>query len=200
MAEKFNRDDFLGETGDGLGKDFKSYSELHEEIGKLEYLMSQDPLTEISSLRELEKTYEQIIKKDEVACMIYVDVDKFKSVNDTYGHLAGNQVLKIVGSILKTHINPDDIVAREGGEEFVMILRDFDNLAVAEKRADDLRQEVQDKKFLLKDGRILSNTISIGVSVRQKGESIESWKERTDKSLYIAKQTGRNKVVVAQSV
>lgn len=169
-------------------------------IEQLKYKVAHDTLTEISSRDELYKTYEEIIATNEIVCMLYVDVDKFKNVNDAHGHPAGDQVLNILAGRLKSHVQEDDIVAREGGEEFVMLLRNFDNIDIAEKRANDLREEIKQKRFLLDDGVVLGNTISIGVSVRNKNETLESWRNRTDRALYKAKNTGRDRVVVAQSV
>lgn len=117
-----------------------------EKIAELEHKLAHDSLTEISSREELNKVYEEITRKNEIACMIYVDVDKFKSVNDNHGHIVGDQVLKILGARLKSHVQAGDIVAREGGEEFVMLLREFNDVSVAERRANDLREEVKEKK------------------------------------------------------
>lgn len=169
-------------------------------IDELKHKVAHDTLTEISSRDELEKTYIEIQEKNEIAGMLYIDVDKFKSINDTYGHWAGDEVLKVLGSRLKSHVELKDIVAREGGEEFVMILRNMDDIEVAERRAEGLRKEIEENGFKLSNGEFLKNTISVGVSIRNSNELPIEWRNRTETACRSAKNSGRNRVVMSKSV
>lgn len=169
-------------------------------IDILKHKVAHDTLTQISSRDELIKTYDDIELNNEIAGMLYIDVDKFKSINDTYGHWAGDEVLKVLGSRLKSHVELKDIVAREGGEEFVLILRKMDNIKVAERRAEELRKEIEENGFKLSNDTLLDNTISVGVSIRKPNELSIDWRNRTESACRIAKDNGRNQVVVAQSV
>lgn len=128
--------------------------------------------------------------------VIMIDVDHFKKVNDTYGHLAGDAVLKVVARLLAQGIRNEDMLARYGGEEFVILARGV-QVSAAFLLADRLRQSVQDAE-IEHDGRILKVTASAGVA------SVACCNGRIDRAtlvgladsrLYQAKQNGRNRVV-----
>lgn len=126
--------------------------------------------------------------------VILVDVDHFKSVNDTYGHDVGDQVLKVVARILQHVAREIDVVGRWGGEEFLVLCPDTGlegGRLLAERLAETLRAEVIEKV-----GR---KTASFGVAQAQPGEAIEPLLARADTALYTAKQKGRDRVCVATS-
>ncbi|MBX4189264.1 GGDEF domain-containing protein [Candidatus Parcubacteria bacterium] len=123
---------------------------------------------------------------------LFVDVDHFKSVNDTYGHPSGDEVLKAVAETIKTSVREGDTAARWGGEEIAVTLvgateRDAFN------KAEDIRKQIEGIRF----GKIpgLAMTVSIGVASAEAGKTFEEILHRADEALYKAKQTGRNKVV-----
>jgi len=127
---------------------------------------------------------------DEPLTMMMLDLDHFKNINDTWGHPAGDEVLKKTAEILGSVIRKSDFVFRVGGEEFVVLMpkAEIGNaMAVAEK----IRKAIENTEYNIAE----KVTISIGVSQKQKSETLESWYSRTDKALYYAKESGRNCVV-----
>lgn len=119
-----------------------------------------------------------------------LDLDKFKSVNDTYGHQAGDEVLKELALILKTNVRESDIVGRWGGEEFIIIAPNT-NMEDAVKLAEKLREKISEFKFSFAGHK----TGSFGVATYRVGDDEKSLIKRADDALYHAKESGRNKVV-----
>lgn len=123
-----------------------------------------------------------------------MDIDHFKSVNDTYGHNAGDEVLKVIAGILQTSIRKDDLLARLGGEEFCVVFSGMSSTQM-QQRLEKLRESIADTPITLPDHK-LSITISIGLCIRQ-SEDLESLMEKADKALYRAKSSGRNKLIIS---
>ena len=121
-----------------------------------------------------------------------VDIDYFKRVNDTYGHLTGDRVISHVASVLRDAVRPGDIVCRFGGEEFVVFLADADQNAGA-IMAERLRALVAESP-VDEAGTTLNVTVSIGGSLKSAAEHIETAIQRADDALYRAKTGGRNQV------
>src|ERR1700727_2634804 len=128
--------------------------------------------------------------------LLMLDIDHFKSFNDNYGHLTGDQVLRLVGMSLKQTIKGQDITARYGGEEFAVVLPNT-ALRQALTVADHIRRAVMSKELKKKStGEILGRvTISVGVSMLKPDDDADSLIERADACLYAAKRAGRNRVV-----
>ncbi len=126
-------------------------------------------------------------------CLFVWDVDKFKNVNDTYGHKAGDKVLTTIAKLLHTQIRETDFLARYGGEEFVMMASGAD-LNAARELAEKLRQAVETCGFHFR-GEAVTITLSCGISAFRDGDSAETVFERADKAMYRAKQAGRNQIV-----
>lgn len=131
------------------------------------------------------------------------DIDFFKSVNDTYGHAAGDLALKTVAKTIKKELREYDIASRYGGEEFAILLPDT-SPDEAYKVAERLRKQVEKKKINIEELKIegvkeISVTISIGVSlyISDKMKDPNDLYKSADKGLYIAKESGRNRVVVS---
>ena len=130
-------------------------------------------------------------------CLMVVDIDHFKRVNDTHGHLAGDQVLKGVAERLQANLSDSDLLGRFGGEEF-FVLGGQDSLRLAQVQAERLRAAVAEEVFDRGDGQTLAVTISVGLACSQSGESADDLVRRADAALYQAKQGGRNRVEVSR--
>ncbi len=166
-----------------------------------------DPLTEVNNRRFFDQRLEEEIMrtmrgKAPLACLL-IDVDHFKRINDTYGHQAGDNVLRQVAAVLRQHLRGQDVLARYGGEEFVALLSAA-TLERAEVIAERIRRALEQRALPLDSGDTLQITASIGVSVLQPQQHQGEFKrlgvelvERADQALYHAKETGRNRVVAS---
>ena len=134
--------------------------------------------------------------------LMMCDLDNFKQINDTYGHIVGDRVLKCFVQECKTMFRSDDFVARYGGEEFAIILPGI-NLREALKRARSFCKLLAGKQFLidpLRPDERISFTVSIGVSELRKKDSCDVFIDRADKALYKAKRTGKSRAVSEKEV
>jgi diguanylate cyclase (GGDEF)-like protein len=139
--------------------------------------------------------YKRLLRHQRSLSVIIFDVDHFKHVNDTYGHDAGDYILKSVGSIVKEVIREYDYAFRMGGDEFLLLLPET-NEKQASLLAERIRKRIENKK-LVDENRKFSVTASFGISQNRKIDtSIENIAKRADKALYKAKKAGRNKVEV----
>jgi diguanylate cyclase len=136
---------------------------------------------------------------DHASCLVMVDIDHFKRVNDTYGHLFGDRVIKLVADVLRKTVKGKDAAARFGGEEFIVLLPDTP-LAGARAVAENIRKAIERARIRRADsGETIGNlTLSAGVAQLREGESIEELLERADQALYKSKEDGRNRVTSAE--
>ncbi|MBS4537214.1 diguanylate cyclase [Clostridium sp. D2Q-11] len=160
-------------------------------------LSSIDKLTNVYTRKYMEIAYGELYnkcrKEDTIYSLLMADIDKFKDVNDTYGHQKGDLILKKVGEILRESIRSSDIVARYGGEEFIIILP-LTNKDEAYIVAEKIRKRINNEKLLDEPGNI---TISIGVSQYPiHGQFKDEIIEKADQALYNSKNTGRNKTII----
>ncbi len=159
-----------------------------------------DPLTGLGNRkyfdRMIDTAVQNALANNEPLSLLMFDIDHFKSFNDSYGHLTGDQVLRLVGMSLKQTIKGQDITARYGGEEFAVVLPNT-ALRQALTVADHIRRAVMAKELKKKStGEILGRvTISVGVSMLKQGDDTDSLIERADACLYAAKRNGRNRVI-----
>src|SRR5262249_25598233 len=159
-----------------------------------------DPLTGLGNRKYFDRMIEMAVQNalasNEPLSLLMFDIDHFKSFNDSYGHLTGDQVLRLVGMSLKQTIKGQDITARYGGEEFAVVLPNT-ALRQALTVADHIRRAVMAKELKKKStGEILGRvTISIGVSMLKPGDDTDALIERADGCLYAAKRNGRNRVI-----
>ncbi len=159
-----------------------------------------DPLTGLGNRKYFDRSIDSAVKNalagGEPLSLLMFDIDHFKSFNDSYGHLTGDQVLRLVGMSLKQNIKGQDITARYGGEEFAVVLPNT-ALRQALTVADHIRRAVMSKELKKKStGEILGRvTISVGVSILRPGDDTDSLIERADACLYAAKRNGRNRVI-----
>ncbi len=124
--------------------------------------------------------------------LVMVDIDDFKRVNDTYGHVAGDYVLESLGDLLLEHVRRDDVIARYGGEEFVLLIPRGSTESAAQV-AEKLRKSIEDHSFTPLPGI----TVSMGCTSYKSGETSEAFIHRADTALYAAKRSGKNKVCIA---
>lgn len=166
---------------------------------------TQDALTGLINRRSfLERLEEEVAathRHSLATCLALVDVDHFKSVNDTHGHPAGDAVLVEVAARLNKHVRQEDVVARFGGEEFVILLRHTD-LAGGVVLLDRLRGFVGNHAITVPTpagSRDINVTFSAGITQLDKQSNSEQLLERADVALYQAKRTGRNRVVSSEA-
>lgn len=161
---------------------------------KLEKLATTDKLTKLYNRRKIEEFLEFEINRSERFNhnfgLAIVDIDKFKEVNDIYGHQVGDIVLKEFANILETNKRKTDFVGRYGGEEFVIICPESDLNGVI-KLMQTFKEKISKHQF----SKIGNKTASFGVTISQKGDTIESTIKRADDALYKAKDNGRNAIV-----
>ena len=159
-----------------------------------------DPLTGLGNRKYFDRSIDFAVQSaladGQPLSLLMFDIDHFKSFNDSYGHLTGDQVLRLVGMSLKQTIKGQDITARYGGEEFAVVLPNT-ALRQALTVADHIRRAIMSKELKKKStGEILGRvTISVGVSMLKPEDDTDSLIERADACLYAAKRNGRNRVV-----
>lgn len=160
---------------------------------ELSYLTITDPLTLLYNYRQFTASLNYEIKRHDRyqghLCLIMLDIDDFKSYNDTHGHIEGDVLLRIVGKILAGHLRETDIVCRYGGEEFAVILPDI-TLDGARIVAEKIRKAMEEAPFKRKV------TVSLGVAAYTKGLPPQDFVRRADQALYQAKDQGKNRVCV----
>ncbi len=165
---------------------------------RIQELSISDHLTGLYNRRylsiRLEEEWSRCLRYHEPMSIILADLDDFKSVNDTYGHDRGDEILRNVGIILRKLARKEDVVARYGGEEFVVV---FSNMGSEEatSKADAIREAVKDCKYLWTNEEI---TVSVGVATfpEIRIENAEELLQRADKAMYMAKTDGKDKVIV----
>lgn len=160
----------------------------------------KDELTDFGNKRalasSLHREAELSIRHNTPLSIVMLDIDHFKAVNDTYGHLAGDSILKDLAATMKKCARQSDLCFRFGGEEFLMILDNTDcqqAIVVAER----IRKSVEDFIYLY-NGKIIPVTISVGTATFDKSETLENLQSRADNALYKAKTIGRNVVVSSE--
>ena len=166
----------------------------------LEKLATTDRLTGLNNRQAFDMLFRHVMSEQqrypgELAVML-LDVDHFKRINDTHGHLQGDQVLRHLANLLARRMRSSDIVARWGGEEFIMLVKHCD-LETARNMAEEIRLAVMNNPYVIEDsGQALPLSVSIGVTQHHSGESETELFGRVDKALYQAKQAGRNRIEV----
>ena len=169
-------------------------SELQREKREALYKASHDSLTRLYNREKFDELYtlsfKQVQRYDRKFSLAIADIDFFKKINDTYGHIFGDEVLQKIAKCLKSSLRKTDILARWGGEEFALIMVETD-LEQAKKVCEEIRKEVEQIKF----ENSCRVTISIGIATLQKEDTKETLFKRADEALYEAKRSGRNKVL-----
>ncbi|WP_332692324.1 GGDEF domain-containing protein [Devosia sp.] len=152
-----------------------------------------DPLTALPNRRAFERGIEGLRPDDSEAALLILDLDRFKVVNDTHGHAAGDYVLQQVSAILRTHTRNQDLLSRLGGEELAVLLPDTDSVR-ARQIAERLRRAIETLDIQW-EGRSIAITASVGVALASGSTPSSELFVQADAALYAAKRNGRNRVV-----
>ena len=180
-------------------RDITDRKKLEEE---LQQQATTDELTGIANRRSFFKRAEEELRRidryQRNCALLFLDIDHFKKVNDTYGHAVGDKALQRIAAICQESMRSTDLLGRIGGEEFAMLLLET-GLMEAGLAAERLRQSIQDAVFLI-DGNIVPLKVSIGVTGHGPQEaSLSEMMILADQALYQAKQSGRNRVMVLEA-
>ncbi len=186
----------IGDFGFKFLDEYNEESQYHKELYNLKNF---DSLTQIYNKRyftsRLEYEFERVSRYNKELSYVILDIDFFKKVNDTYGHIAGDYVLKDFAKIIKSAIRKTDILGRVGGEEFAIIIPETPKMG-AVIMAEKIRRLVELHKFVFKD-YIIPVTVSMGVVSMSNFEiipTLNNFIEKADDLLYLAKDEGRNQV------
>ncbi len=188
----------------------RTRSELERTKGELETLRKQlekyreqsiiDELTKVLNRRGIMDVLSREMARSRrfntPLSVIILDIDDFKKVNDTYGHLVGDKVLQAVASIVKENLRATDVVGRYGGEEFLVVLPDTDAEG-ARVVAEKLRKAIEKKVYKYKD-KTFKVTVSLGVAQMREGDTPESLINRADRALYLSKSAGKNRTTIGE--
>jgi diguanylate cyclase len=176
------------------------FGQLREELKIIHNASLTDPLTGLANRKSfehsLQKAMAEAVGNGEPLSLVMADIDYFKAFNDSWGHLTGDQVLRLVAAAIKHSVKGQDVVARYGGEEFAVVLSDA-SLDAAHNVADQIRRSIMSRDVLSRStgqnlGRV---TISFGVAGAHAHDSMASLIARADACLYCAKCNGRNRVI-----
>lgn len=179
-----------------LMHDASSEISLEQRCQNLHDMATRDPMTQVANRAEFDRVLNEFVgahcDTKRPCSLIMTDIDRFKTINDTYGHQAGDVVIVAIANLLKTFCRSGDLVARYGGEEFVLLCADCDN-ATAARRAEEVRVAFGLIRHSALGDRCV--TASFGVTEVQPGDTPETMLRRADRALFTAKETGRNRVV-----
>lgn len=178
--------------------DDTSPESLRRQVALLEKLSFLDPLTHLPNRRSMEATITsrlaETLRYEVTFGVLFVDIDHFKSVNDTYSHETGDQVLRLVAETLARSLRPFDLSGRWGGDEFLVVILNVDE-AYLEVVAERVRASIAETHIPLKDN-YLSVSVSIGGTLARNDDSSQTLVERADRLMYQSKVAGRNRVTL----
>ncbi len=172
---------------------------LTDRIHELESKVSIDPLTKVYNRRAMEHYLARFIEHNNGGNtlpmhLMMIDIDNFKSINDTYGHIAGDKILILLANLLKKTLRDSDKIFRYGGEEFIVALNRVSTGGV-QVVAERINVLMRKNRLKYRD-REFGVTLSLGVTMMQPGDTIESLVERADRALYQAKANGKDQICV----
>lgn len=169
---------------------------LKKEKDKLFERAVKDNLTSLYNRGYFEASVRKLfnnIKKGENYCLLFIDLDDLKKVNDKFGHIIGDEIIKATADSIRKSIREDDLASRWGGDEFVVLIKG--KLDIAEKIADRIHKNIQEVKYIfLPEG--IKPTVSIGVTVIDDSKDLETIIREADKAAYDAKREGKNRIKI----
>jgi len=172
--------------------------ELEQANKKLDIISRTDELTQLPNRRDMQRTIEKEVERskrlEKVFSIIFIDIDYFKRVNDTYGHAAGDAVLKSVASTIRSLLRKYDVLARYGGEEFLTLLPETEQRDAAHV-AERFRKQIENQTIFF-SGQEIKVTITLGVAQFDSNLGAEKCIQLADKALYEGKEHGRNRVII----
>jgi diguanylate cyclase len=198
LAEASQLQAALGVLHQQLARQREEVDHVMERLERAQTEPLRDPLTGLKNLHGLRRAVEARESELTGVAFLAADIDYFKRVNDTHGHVIGDKVLAKVAEILCEHLTGEDMAARLGGDEFVMFLP-AKSLDAAAALAEEVRAAATRTVITRADGMqyIGAVTLSIGVAIGEPGDTLESLRHRADEALYDAKDAGRNRVALA---
>lgn len=188
----------VGQLKERLDRSQREIEDLRQEVERARNEALVDALTGLPNRRAFDQHLARALgEADAHASLLITDIDHFKTINDSFGHLFGDTVLRVVAQALKGCVQEPQVAARVGGEEFAVLLPGS-GLPDAQQVAERIRATIAGSRIRRKDSHesIGQVTVSLGVAQRKPGESAEAWFERADQALYASKQGGRNRVSV----
>jgi diguanylate cyclase (GGDEF)-like protein len=188
IKKPFSKEEFVCRVNNSV--------EALDNIQKIEEMANIDYLTKISNRKyffQKAELYHKVLNNDNKSYAIaMIDIDNFKSVNDTYGHGIGDDVIKNLAALLKDNIKGQDIVARFGGEEFVLFLQDIPPMA-SSGFLNSICKKVENFSINVSETKQINFTVSVGLAT-DRFDSLDEKINRADELLYIAKNSGKNRV------
>lgn len=175
-----------------------AYTQLQAMSMKLRHKASIDGMTGLLNREHFLEVLDARNRRSDDGMFLLVDVDRFKSINDTYGHPAGDRALRQVVSAMQDAVRGEDTIGRLGGEEFGVFLPRT-NLALGRLISERLRIAVENMEFSPRDGEVHPISISIGMTRTAREDDLSDLLARADAALYKAKRSGRNRVIVDHS-
>ncbi len=175
-------------------------NERDQMIARLKKLSIRDPLTELYNSRHFYAQLEDEIQRSErylhPLSLIFIDIDKFKVINDTYGHMVGDQALLLIAQKMQASLRSQDTAYRFAGDEFTIILPET-TLDNAKLVADRIKAAMDEESLMIREQEITKITLSIGVAEYQRNEKKEQFVHRADVTMYEAKKKGGNTLAVS---
>ncbi len=164
---------------------------LSKTLKDLDYMATRDFMTGIYNRRKFFELGNERFNTEENLFAVMIDIDKFKNVNDSYGHPFGDIVIKGITKIVEQHINEKSIFGRLGGEEFALICCSF-SIENVKNSIEEIREKIENNIFEF-EGKLVKVTISSGISKKETNDSLDLLLKRADEALYDAKEGGRNR-------
>ena len=182
-----------------VGREIGSVFEREKAMQQLKYFADRDSLTDLVVIRVARDRIERALlwakRKNTICAVLFIDLDKFKPVNDLYGHAVGDKLLRHIAQLFSTSVRDVDTVARMGGDEFIIVLSDLIDVAGVEKVAQNLLDSVAQSISI--DDHNITISASIGIALcRSADKSVDGMIKQADQAMYLAKQNGGNQYLV----